>query len=107
MFECVCVCLSVWEGFSSGVCLCVCVCVCMHGVCVFEWCVCMRGVCVCDAQHLHPIPHPIIYLVCDSHTYLVCSIICRPKDVTLDDISKQGILPTVAPVKPYTLLALT
>jgi hypothetical protein len=26
--------------------------------------------------------------------------------VTEDEISKQGIFPTVAPVKPYTLLAL-
>lgn len=39
--------------------------------------------------------------------YLVCSIICRPKEVVLAEISKQGILPTVAPVKPYTLFALT
>jgi hypothetical protein len=30
----------------------------------------------------------------------------RPKAVTLDEISRHGSLPTVAPVKPYTELAL-
>lgn len=40
-------------------------------------------------------------------TYLVCSIISLPYAVVLEEISKQGIFPTVAPVKPYTLLALT
>ena len=39
--------------------------------------------------------------------YLVCSIISRPYAVVEDDISKQGILPITAPVKPYTLFALT
>jgi hypothetical protein len=31
----------------------------------------------------------------------------RPKAVTEEEISRQGILPTTAPVKPYTLFALT
>ena len=39
--------------------------------------------------------------------HLVWSIILRPKAVVEEEISRQGILPTVAPVKPYTLLALT
>ena len=30
-----------------------------------------------------------------------------PKEVVEEEISRQGILPTVAPVNPYTLLALT
>ena len=37
----------------------------------------------------------------------MCSIISRPYAVVEDDISKQGILPITAPVKPYTLFALT
>lgn len=37
---------------------------------------------------------------------LVFSIIVRPKAVTLDEISRHGSLPTVAPVNPYTELAL-
>ena len=39
--------------------------------------------------------------------HLVWSIMLRPKAVVEEEISRQGILPTVAPVKPYTLLALT
>lgn len=39
--------------------------------------------------------------------YLVCSIISRPYAVVDEEISRQGILPMTAPVKPYTLLALT
>ena len=35
------------------------------------------------------------------------SIMLRPKAVVEEEISKQGILPTTAPVKPYTLFALT
>ncbi len=35
------------------------------------------------------------------------SIMFLPKEVVEDEISRQGILPMVAPVKPYTLLALT
>jgi len=42
----------------------------------------------------------------ESLTCLVFSIICRPYAVTLDEIAKHGSLPTVAPVKPYTELAL-
>uniref|UniRef100_A0A0E9SYD3 Uncharacterized protein n=1 Tax=Anguilla anguilla TaxID=7936 RepID=A0A0E9SYD3_ANGAN len=42
----------------------------------------------------------------DSTRFLVCSIICLPKPVTLCEISRQGSLPTWAPVKPYTELAL-
>lgn len=38
--------------------------------------------------------------------FLVRSIICRPKEVTDEDISKQGSWPTKAPVKPYTEFAL-
>lgn len=41
-----------------------------------------------------------------SQTCLVFSIICRPNDVVLDEIARQGSLPIVAPVKPYTELAL-
>lgn len=37
---------------------------------------------------------------------LVCSIIWRPKAVVLEEISRQGMRPTVAPVNPYTLFAL-
>lgn len=37
---------------------------------------------------------------------LVCSIIPLPNAVVLEEISRQGILPTVAPVNPYTLFAL-
>ena len=40
-------------------------------------------------------------------THLVWSIMLRPKEVVEEEISRQGILPIVAPVKPYTLLALT
>ena len=32
--------------------------------------------------------------------HLVCSIMPLPKAVVLEEISRQGILPTVAPVKP-------
>ena len=39
--------------------------------------------------------------------HLVWSIMLRPKAVTEEEISRQGILPTIAPVKPYTLFALT
>ena len=39
--------------------------------------------------------------------HLVWSIMLRPKAVVEEEISRQGILPIVAPVKPYTLLALT
>ena len=39
--------------------------------------------------------------------HLVCSIISRPYAVVDEEISRQGILPMTAPVKPYTLLALT
>ena len=37
----------------------------------------------------------------------MCSIISRPYAVVDDEISRQGILPMTAPVKPYTLFALT
>ena len=40
------------------------------------------------------------------HTALVFSIICRPYAVTLDEMARQGSFPIVAPVKPYTELAL-
>lgn len=40
-------------------------------------------------------------------TCFVCSIISRPYAVTLIEIGRQGSLPTVAPVNPYTELALT
>ena len=40
-------------------------------------------------------------------THLVCSIMPRPYEVVDEEISRQGILPMVAPVKPYTLLALS
>lgn len=39
--------------------------------------------------------------------YLVWSIMFLPKEVVEEEISRQGILPMVAPVNPYTLLALT
>ena len=39
-------------------------------------------------------------------TCLVFSIIWRPYAVVLEDIGRQGSFPTVAPVKPYTELAL-
>ena len=35
------------------------------------------------------------------------SIMPRPKEVVLEEISRQGNVPMVAPVKPYTLLALS
>lgn len=38
---------------------------------------------------------------------LVVSIICRPYAVVDDEIGRQGSLPTVAPVNPYTEFALT
>jgi len=41
---------------------------------------------------------------CSAH--LVWSIMFRPNAVVEDEISRQGILPMVAPVNPYTLLAL-
>ena len=45
--------------------------------------------------------------MCLLGTHLVWSIMLRPKEVVEEEISRQGILPIVAPVKPYTLLALT
>ena len=42
-----------------------------------------------------------------GRAYLVCSIMPRPKEVVLEEISRQGKVPIVAPVKPYTLLALS
>ena len=39
--------------------------------------------------------------------HLVWSIMFLPKEVVEEEISRQGILPMVAPVNPYTLLALT
>jgi hypothetical protein len=42
----------------------------------------------------------------EVHTAFVFSIICRPYDVTLDEIARQGSFPIVAPVKPYTEFAL-
>ena len=35
------------------------------------------------------------------------SIMFLPNEVVEEEISRQGILPMVAPVNPYTLLALT
>ena len=35
------------------------------------------------------------------------SIMPRPKEVVLEEISRHGNVPMVAPVKPYTLLALS
>ena len=45
-------------------------------------------------------------LAVGSETYLVCSIMPLPNAVVLEEISRQGMRPTVAPVNPYTLLAL-
>ena len=39
-------------------------------------------------------------------TCFVFSIICRPYAVTLEEMGRQGSLPIVAPVKPYTEFAL-
>lgn len=49
--------------------------------------------------------YPLAMLNLDCTCILVCSIICRPYAVVLDEISRHGSLPTVAPVKPYTELA--
>eukprot|EP00835_Amoeboradix_gromovi_P004554 NODE_361_length_10144_cov_0.288402.p4 type:complete len:154 gc:universal NODE_361_length_10144_cov_0.288402:7353-7814(+) len=50
--------------------------------------------------------YPFFLLYLDSTKHLVCSIMSLPNAVTLADTSKQGKLPMVAPVNPYTLLAL-
>ena len=49
---------------------------------------------------------PLAMLYFSSTSCLVISIICRPYAVTLDEMARQGSFPTVAPVKPYTELAL-
>lgn len=43
----------------------------------------------------------------ERRTCFVRSIISRPYAVTLIEIGRHGSLPTVAPVNPYTELALT
>ena len=53
---------------------------------------------------LNSYPLSMVYL--DSTADLVCSIMLRPKAVTDWEISRQGSLPTWAPVNPYTELAL-
>jgi hypothetical protein len=44
--------------------------------------------------------YPLARVYLDSTSLRVCSIISRPKAVTEAEISRQGITPTVAPVKP-------
>lgn len=49
--------------------------------------------------------HKMWHKAC-HRTSFVWLIICRPKLVTELEMARQGSLPTVAPVKPYTELAL-
>ena len=47
--------------------------------------------------------YPFSFLNLSDTSLLVWWIMSRPKAVTEPEISRQGILPTVAPVKPYTV----